>query len=192
MILLDSGSSSSFISQELVAQLQIHSVTCAPLAVWVANGAIMQCSSLVPSVVWTIDQYHFTHDLKVLPLDSYDIILGMDWLPLFSPMKVDWRQRWLAIPYHGITIHLQGISSSAQPGIAEDLVVQLCGIPPVSSDQCSDTPPAIQQLLSEFQTVTTPPSELPPERSCDHAIPLVEGAQPVNIHAYRYPPGAKR
>lgn len=36
-----------------------------------------------------------------------------------------------------------------------------------------------------------PPSELPPEQHCDHAIPLVEGARPVNIRSYRYPPALK-
>jgi hypothetical protein len=61
--------------------------------------------------VWSIDQYQFKHDLKILPLGSYDIILSMDWLQLFSPMKVDWHQRWLAIPYHDVTVQLQGISS---------------------------------------------------------------------------------
>jgi hypothetical protein len=30
----------------------------------------------------------FEHDLRILPLDSYDLILGMDWLELYSPMEV--------------------------------------------------------------------------------------------------------
>jgi hypothetical protein len=32
---------------------------------------------------------------------------------------------------------------------------------------------------------------MPPVRSCDHVIPLVSGASPVNIRAYRYPPTLK-
>lgn len=96
-----------------------------------AKGAIMQCSSFVPTIVWSIDQYQFKHDLKILPLGSYDIILSMDWLPLFSPMKVDWRQRWLAIPYHGVIVRLQGISSVDQ-NISDDLVIQLCGLTTIS------------------------------------------------------------
>jgi hypothetical protein len=104
--LLDSGSSSSFISQELVTRLSLVPVTCSALSIKVANGVIMQFSSFVPTVVWSIDQYQFKHDLKILPPGSYDIILGIDWLQLFSPMKVDWRQRWLAIPYHGVIVWL--------------------------------------------------------------------------------------
>jgi len=61
------------------------------MSVRVGNGDLVQCSTILPGVVWDIQQYQFTHDLRVLPLASYDIILGMDWLQLFSPMKVDWR-----------------------------------------------------------------------------------------------------
>ena len=51
--------------------------------------------------------------------------------------------------------------------------------------------PAISALLVEFPTITTPPETLPPKRACDHEIPLVEGARPVNIRPYRYPPTLK-
>jgi hypothetical protein len=30
-----------------------------------------------------------------LPLSFYDIIVGMDWLERFSPMKVDWKLKWM-------------------------------------------------------------------------------------------------
>ncbi|GJZ32919.1 gypsy/ty3 retroelement polyprotein [Tanacetum coccineum] len=35
------------------------------------------------------------------------------------------------------------------------------------------------------------PTELPPRREYDHTIPLVEGAQPVNIRPYKHPPSQK-
>jgi hypothetical protein len=67
-------------------------------------------------------------------------------------------------------------------------VIQLCGLTTISFEPAWDIPPAIQQLLSDFQSVTMPPLELPLEHHCDRAIPLVEGAQLVNICSYRYPP----
>lgn len=33
--------------------------------------------------------------------------------------------------------------------------------------------------------------ELPPQHDCDHAIPLIEGATPVNVQPYRCPPALK-
>jgi hypothetical protein len=47
-------------------------------------------------------------------------------------------------------------------------------------------PPQLQELLDEFTDLFAKPSELPPRRSCDHTIPLVEGAQPVSVRPYRY------
>lgn len=52
-------------------------------------------------------------------------------------------------------------------------------------------PPAISQLLSEFTAVTSPLVALPPKRDCDHAILLIEGARPINVRPYRYPPALK-
>ena len=34
----------------------------------VANGEMMLCSAQLPAAVWSIQQYQFTHDLKVLPI----------------------------------------------------------------------------------------------------------------------------
>lgn len=50
---------------------------------------------------------------------------------------------------------------------------------------------AAQQLLSEFPQIVQPPTTLPPRRDCDHAIPLIEGARPINVRPYRYPPSLK-
>ena len=47
-------------------------------------------------------------------------------------------------------------------------------------------PAEIQFVLDSFASVCAPPTELPLARNCDHRIPLVEGAWPVNIRSYRY------
>jgi hypothetical protein len=45
----------------------------------------------------------------VLPLGSFDIILGMDWLQAFSPMKINWKSKWMSIPYGSKSVLLQGL-----------------------------------------------------------------------------------
>jgi hypothetical protein len=45
----------------------------------------------------------------VLDLHSFDMIIGMDWLGMFSTMKIQWAQKWLSIPYGKGHITLQGI-----------------------------------------------------------------------------------
>jgi hypothetical protein len=190
VILLDSGSSTSFVSEQLLSWLSIEAVQCPLLIVRVANGELMQCVVFLPDAMWTIHQYQFTHDLKVLPLTSYDLILGMDWLQRFSPMKVDWVHHWLVIPYKGSTVRLQGTPST---GFTDDdeLLVKLFSATVEPSNTASQLSPAISTLLSEFSTMISPPDKLPPKRDCDHEIPLVTGAHPITVRPYRYPPALK-
>lgn len=47
-------------------------------------------------------------------------------------------------------------------------------------------PPVVQNLLQQFDELFQEPTGLPPSRAYDHHIPLVSGAQPVNVRPYRY------
>lgn len=188
VVLVDSGSSSSFLAASIADQL-IHlpriSITA---SVKIANGNLLRCTAMLPSCKFVIMGHQFKHDLKILPLDSYDLILGMDWLEQYSPMNIRWKSKWLSLPYQGTTIVLQGLTSPP----STDLVFQLLAVDsPESSDTPTPLPAEIAALIHEFPGVFTAPSSLPPARSCDHAILLVSGASPVNIRAYRYPPTLK-
>jgi hypothetical protein len=45
--------------------------------------------------------------------------------------------------------------------------------------------------LEEFALVYATPTELPPSWSTNNQIPLVNGAQPIKFHPYRYSPQLK-
>ncbi|GKB00087.1 putative mitochondrial protein [Tanacetum coccineum] len=49
----------------------------------------------------------------------------------------------------------------------------------------------LTQLLQEYADVFEVPTELPPQRSFDHKIPLKEDNVTINIRPYRYPPSQK-
>jgi hypothetical protein len=80
VLLLDSGSSSSFVSQSLAAKLPHWTPLSEPGQVRVANGNILQCTHELLDCPLTIQGHCFSVNLKILPLMCYDIILGMDWL----------------------------------------------------------------------------------------------------------------
>jgi len=44
------------------------------------------------------------------------MVVGMDWLAQYSPMQVDWAQKWLVIKYEGASRALQGELHSLPPG----------------------------------------------------------------------------
>lgn len=187
-ILVDSGSSSTFISMELAGSLSGLQPTAKSVSGQVADGGTIVCSQQLTAASWFINDYEFQSDLKVIPLDKYDMVLGMDWLEKFSPMKVHWLHKWLSIPYNGTTIFLQGEVHVCP----EELLVHICSVSVTSSNSpLVDLPPEVDILLSDYAAIFAPVDSLPPARKCDHVIPLISGAKPVYIRPYRYPPALK-
>jgi hypothetical protein len=124
LILVDSGSTNSFINQSTVLKLGLKSVPGCPLQVQVADGTILSCTNMISQAVWSIQGCSFVQDLHVLNLPTFDLILGMDWLERYSPMKVHWQHKWLCIPYHGEQVMLYGCSAV----MATDLLLHITPI----------------------------------------------------------------
>lgn len=103
-------------------------------------------------------------------------------------MKVHWKEKWMMVPYNGSTALLQGIL----PELPQGTVLQLLFVEE-SQAVTFDTsiPQPLLTVLQQYTEVFTPPQSLPPSRGCDHSIPLIEGARPVNIRPYRYAPAIK-
>lgn len=190
LALLDSGSSHTFVSNNVASSLSHIVKPIAQMGVQVANGSQLSCSCEIVNASWSIGGVAFTSNLKVLPLTTYDLIVGMDWLEAHSPMMVHWSQKWLAIPLHGNYVTLQGIGSS----VLLDSMVQVCNLLELSDKEQSllqNLPSPIQALIQRFSSVFEVPKGLPPVRECDHQIPLLPGARPVQMRPYRYAPALK-
>ncbi|CAO2166027.1 unnamed protein product [Urochloa humidicola] len=188
LILVDSGSSHTFISSKMAGQLQGSKPMESSLLVTVADGSRLQCTSHFEQLQWSTQGCKFSSEARLLSLEHYDMIVGMDWLESHSPMKIHWKQKWLAIPYQGSTALIQGIS----PDVPEGTIVEICAVLLVDDKAIQlDVPPELSNLLEEFAEVFSKPVGMPPSRDCDHTIPLIEGASPVNVRPYRYPPAIK-
>jgi len=92
LILMDSGSSSTFISEQLAAKLPNWTPLHTPVLVKIADGATIWCTHELQSCLLYIQGHSFLLNLKILPLKCYDIIIGMDWLEQHSPMQVHWSK----------------------------------------------------------------------------------------------------
>ncbi|XBJ04555.1 hypothetical protein VPH35_023472 [Triticum aestivum] len=207
LILVDSGSSSNFISSKLVDRLQCTTAPFPAAKVTVADGGTLDCNMMVSSLQWWTQGTSFTSSLKVLPLGTYDIILGMEWLEEMSPMWVDWKKKTSWFTHNGVRITLRGIKdkpASCSAISAKQLqglvnnggvvhMLELCAVQDVFEAPGSSTPlpPAITRVLSQHEAVFEDPQVLPPHRSFDHNIPLLPGVKPVNVKPYRYAPMQK-
>ena len=105
------------------------------------------------------------------------MVLGMDWLELHSLMKIHWVDKWLQFTHHNKVIKMQGILPSANLGApisqyqlqALDKTDSILYVVQLQAKRTTDLvstslPPELQSLLKEFDSVFTPPTELPPER----------------------------
>ncbi|XP_035823161.1 uncharacterized protein [Zea mays] len=188
VMLIDSGSSHSFIASRVASRLSGVTDMAKSVLVQVADGNRLKCSCQLVGARWSVQHCVFDTDLRVLDLASYDMIIGMDWLAANSPMKVHWSQKWMIIPYQRSWVLLHGLSAVFPPGSIVELDM-IESEPPLFAHL--DLTPVLMALLEEFKAVFAPPNGLPPTRECDHTIPLVPGAVPVHVRPYRYPPAIK-
>lgn len=77
LMLLDLGSTHSFLNSVHAPNLLGLISMDTPLFVNVANGNVLLCSVELPNAQWLVQDMNFCSTFKVLPLPFYDIILGM-------------------------------------------------------------------------------------------------------------------
>jgi hypothetical protein len=105
-ILVDSGSSNSFINDKFSSVLSLMSQLSHPIKVQVANDQVLSCAAELSQASWSIQGINFVSNLKILPLPFYDLIVGMDWLESNNPMMVDWLNKWIVINHDGVSVQL--------------------------------------------------------------------------------------
>ena len=163
LILVDSGSSGSFISQNAVEKLQLTPRPTKAVTVVVADGAKLECSTEVPEVIWHCQNNVFSSTLRVFDLKGYDMILGMDWLESCGDMWVGWEKKTLRFRHAGKRITLGGIKdrtdsceqiSGAQLHklLKNDQVAQVVQLCPIQQERDTiNMPASIAQVVMDFE-----------------------------------------
>ena len=107
LLLVDSGSIGTFVSEQLVSHLKLKTTACEAKTYKAADGGLMLCDQKVTQLPWFIQGHKFVSDAKVLPLKCYDLILGEDWLEDCSPLLIDYKLKTMQFMYQGKTVKLQ-------------------------------------------------------------------------------------
>ena len=191
LTLLDSGNSHSFVSAQFTQLAGLPTMPMSPHRVKLANGEWIVADKMVKQLEWYCQGHTLVADMIVLDMHPYDAILGFDWLQRHSPMQCDWQLKTLEFKVNGRPMKLQGItppplqltsisatkvynSTKGNDGWAFVLVDQ---IPQHQNHSTTSTiiPSPIQHVLTQYANVFSDPQTLPPQRSCDHSIPLLPG-----------------
>jgi hypothetical protein len=203
-VLVDSGSSASFLGSHLMGVMSGVQLLAKPVRVKVADGRTFVSKYWVPNFKWLCGGLTFSTDFKILPLGGYDIILGMDWLECHSPMEVHWAEKWLEFDYNHRRVQLQGVQPKIQTCysltcfqlgslIRQEAVEQLLELHGVESGDTAATlvPKSIKRVVDQYQHLFLKHTGLPPKREVDHAIELLPGAPPFRLRPYWYTPHQK-
>lgn len=211
-VLIDGGSTNSFIQSRLAAHLGLVVQPSPHLRVTVGNGEALDCAGACSQVPLQLGEAIFPVDLLLLPIFGADVVLGVHWLSSLGPILFDYGQLWMEFHYHGKLMRLHGIlgpnlhyasTSTLKRDTHTHAAYQYLHLTisrhspanddsllPLSSISSSASPsfvPRLQSLLSEYTDIFSLPTGLPPARAYDHRIPLLPGMGPVNIRPYRYP-----
>eukprot|EP00253_Pinus_taeda_P009984 PITA_09984 len=195
-VLIDPGATLSYVSPKIVECCKLQSTKFkTPWLVQLATGAKRRVVAKIKDCSFTIVGQTVTADLNVLPLGSYDILIGMDWLEKHWSL-VDCKTKiiYFRDPL-GNKQEMQGIKRPVQVRLitANQLVkcvrkgCQIYAVQVGYADSKNKTTilnniPVIQEFTDVF------PEEiprLPPKRNIDFTIELVPGAAPVSRAPYR-------
>lgn len=208
-ILIDNGSTHNFIDLNIARDLGCTLEAVPPVKVSAVNGTNMLSTFRCSDFSWRIQGYTFTADIRTLPLDCCDMVLGVQWLSTLGPILWDFSNLRMEFYLNGLKHVLRGVtktdcklikgSSLNKLIVREVQLALLCisegpgdllhssflHISPTGPDMNHD--PALLNLLHSYQDLFTQPTTLPPFRTgFDHKIPLLQGSNPICQRPYRY------
>ena len=196
-MLFDPGASHSFVSAKFVKLLDVSVDNLTyPVEVCTPLGASLVTQQYLKACAISSQGKSFSVDLILLPIESYDVILGMDWLS-DNYAQLDCRNKTITIGKPGEdTITWQGrrkkgpkflLSATDARRVvhkgAQSFLAYLINKP--------DLQPKIEEvrIVREFKGVFPEKLDsLPPERDVEFAIDLVPGTTPLSKAPYRMAP----
>ncbi|KAJ7949633.1 Ty3/gypsy retrotransposon protein [Quillaja saponaria] len=210
MILIDSGSIHNFIDVQLAKRLRLKLQQVPTRQVMVANGSKLLISVMCKQLQWTMSEGAFQADFLVMPLGSYCVVLGVQWLSTLGDIRWNFGSLTMEFKWKKQLMKLQGQSKlsvtmtggeKADMNVSTKYPCMLIQIIPWNLFQnnssavtevfsvklvATENKKELELLLEELRDVFEIPTALPPIRTFDHKIILKEGAEPFNQRPYRY------
>ncbi|MCH80874.1 Ty3/gypsy retrotransposon protein, partial [Trifolium medium] len=207
-VLIDGGSSDNFLQPRIAKFLKLPIEPGPQFNVLVGNGEIMTAEGVIQQLPLEIQGHKLEVPVFLLPVAGADVILGASWLATLGPHVADYASLTLKFFLKDKFVTLSGESVprpnpaqfhhfkrlASTDSIAECFTIQCLKTiddEDIFKEVPTNTEPEIAMLLHTYKNLFKPPTALPPNRYHNHAIPLMEGANPVKVKPYRYPHSQK-
>ncbi|XP_075083577.1 uncharacterized protein LOC142167313 [Nicotiana tabacum] len=194
-LLIDSGSTHSFIDENTVKEAGYQATYCPLVRVIITDGNYVMCTSHCKDFMWKMQGIPFKEDLFIIPLGDCDIVLGNDWMKTHNPTKFDHEKNCVTIGRKGNKMVLHGIPEEGKLNMissrtmgrvikkGQALLAHLFMMNSVVATRQDQVEEAILAVLEQYDDVFTEPKSLPPTRTLDHSIPLKPSAMLVDLRA---------
>jgi hypothetical protein len=153
LVLIDSGSTHNFVSEEAVARTSLQLLPHGTMKVTTANREHVSCPGMYRTTAFSIDGETFSTDFFALPLAGYDVVLSTHWSASLGPILWDFSALTMSFWHRDHSVCCQGVAGPASLALRA----------------CSDAN-LLPAMLDEFSTVFAEPTGIPPPCSRDHCI----------------------
>jgi hypothetical protein len=193
-ILIDSGASISYIDPKMVESLQLpRSKHGKSWLVQLATGAKRKVNEMVKSCIIDMNGLITREDLNILPLGSYDCLIGIDWLDQHHAILDCHNKEFTCLDEEGNLTKVQGILREVT--IREISALRLkkcyrkgCQIFAAHMEKTpKDKVPNLEDhaVLEYFEDVFKEVPGISPKRDIDFSINSMPGAAPMSKNPYR-------
>ncbi|KAK1427857.1 hypothetical protein QVD17_16555 [Tagetes erecta] len=126
-VLFDSGADRSFVSTKFVEILDLTPTFLDEVySVEIANGKLLEANRIVRGCELDLLGHKFPIDLMPMPLGSFDVVVGMDWLAL-DRAEIICNEKLVRLPLpSGEILSVQGETSGSVVGIISCIKAQKC------------------------------------------------------------------
>uniref|UniRef100_A0A2N9I1L0 Reverse transcriptase n=1 Tax=Fagus sylvatica TaxID=28930 RepID=A0A2N9I1L0_FAGSY len=200
IILIDTGSTHNFMSENMAARLKLQPSGTAKFNVTVASGEKIPSNGRCPRIRVALQGTTLITDFYLLPLEGFDAVLGAQWLATLGPILWDFSKMSMRFHLNGREVEWKGLTAPTNRMIDEGemkqeiqkerkgILLQLFALTKTTTTfNPQRLEPCLQKVLTSFSDIFKEPKGLPPPRSHDHRIPLTQGSQPISVRPYRYP-----
>ncbi|GJS54869.1 putative reverse transcriptase domain-containing protein [Tanacetum coccineum] len=165
-VLFDSGADKSFVSISLASKLNIPPITIDTFYnIEMADENLVSTNTVIQGATLTLLNQPFKIDLMPIKLDSFNVVIGMDWLSKYHA-RIICDEKVIHIPINGETLIIRVMEKKSDEKRLEDI-------------------PVVREFPEVF------PEDLPglpPVRQVEFQIDLIPGATPVARAPYRLAP----
>nr|GEX74759.1 putative reverse transcriptase domain-containing protein [Tanacetum cinerariifolium] len=195
-ILFDSEADRSFISISFASMLNIPSITLdTTYNIEMADGNLISTNTIIQGCTLTLLNQPFEINLMPIKLDSFDVLIGMDWLSKYHA-KIICDEKVVHILIEDETLIIRDDQSKTRLSLiscikTERYISKGCQvfIAQVMEKKSDEKRLEYIPVIREFHDVF--PEELPglpPVRQVEFQIDLIPGAAPVAHAPYRLAP----